>query len=123
MSAFGDLLHRLTATREELDAADERRTSLARGATPCAELAPRGRAKVTGVVAALTYRPRGESPALVARVFDGSGSIDLIFLGRRDVPGVDCGRRLVAEGMVSVEDGRRVMFNPDYHLLAKGPAA
>lgn len=123
MSALGNLLHRLTASRDELEAADERRTSLARGAAPCADLLPRRRAKVAGVVVALTYRPRGESPALVARLFDGSGSIDLVFLGRREVPGVDCGRRLVAEGMVAFEDGRQVMFNPDYHLLAKGPAA
>ena len=122
MSGLGQILHRLTASREELDAADERRASLLQGATPCAEVPPRTRAKVAGVVSALTYRPRGEAPALVAQLFDGSATIDLVFVGRHDVPGVEPGRRLVAEGMVAEEDGRRVMFNPDYQLIARAGA-
>ena len=41
MSGLGQLLHRLTATREELDAADERRASMLQGATACADVPPR----------------------------------------------------------------------------------
>lgn len=117
---LGQALHRLTASAEELDAADERRTSAAAGATPVAELVPRQRATVAGVVAALTYRPRDETPALVVQLFDGSGMVDLVFLGRRDVPGIEPGRRMTATGMVAEGRARRAVYNPAYDLLPRG---
>ncbi|WP_127127574.1 OB-fold nucleic acid binding domain-containing protein [Georgenia sp. SYP-B2076] len=122
-SRLGQLLHGLTASREELHADDERQTSAAHGATPVAELVPRRRAVVAGAISALTYRPRGQSPALVARLFDGSGSIDLVFLGRHDIPGIEPGRRLVAEGMVYEDAGHRTIFNPSYELIPRGQNA
>lgn len=119
-SRLGQMLHGLTASREELQADDERRASVAHGATPIAELVPRRITTVAGTVAALTYRPRGQAPALVARLFDGSGSIDLVFLGRRDVPGIEPGGHLVAHGMVYDDAGRRAIFNPAYELIPRG---
>jgi RecG-like helicase len=118
-----DALHRLTATREELEADDERRISHVPGATPVAEVVPRRRAVVAGTVTALTYRPRSQTPALTARLSDGTGSLGLIFLGRHDVPGIEPGRRLVAEGMVYDDHGRPAMFNPAYRLLPRTVSA
>lgn len=120
---LGQLLHRLTASTEELDAADERRSSAAAGATAVADLVPRRRDTVAGVVTALTYRPRGETPALVVQLFDGSGAIDLVFLGRRDVPGIEPGRRLTAGGMVAAGRSRHAIYNPAYELLPRGSRA
>ncbi|MFH5823048.1 OB-fold nucleic acid binding domain-containing protein [Georgenia sp. AZ-5] len=117
MSPLSGLLHRLTASREEIDADEERRTSRLLGATPVAEVAPRRRGRVAGVISSLTYRPQGEAPALVARLFDGTGSVDLVFLGRHEVPGIEPGRHLVAEGMVAEHAGRPVIFNPAYELV------
>ncbi|UNX53381.1 OB-fold nucleic acid binding domain-containing protein [Georgenia sp. TF02-10] len=115
-----DALHRLAASREELEAADELAICRAHGATPVAEVQPRRPARVYGVVSALTYRPRGQAPALVARLYDGSGTMDLIFLGRHEVPGIEPGRRLLAEGMVLDDRGRLAIFNPAYRLSPPG---
>ena len=82
-----------------------------------AEARPRERIEVGGVVVALTHRPSSEPPGLVARLDDGTGEIDLVWLGRRDVPGITPGRRLVAEGMVCTGAHRPTIFNPAYELL------
>jgi len=117
-----DRVRRLTASRTELEADEERRISHRPGCCPVRDLVPRRRATVAGKVAALTYRPKDRTPAVTARLTDGTGTIDLIFLGRREVRGVAPGRRLVAEGMVCDENGRPAMFNPNYRLLPRGSA-
>ncbi|WP_226899902.1 OB-fold nucleic acid binding domain-containing protein [Nonomuraea sp. CA-141351] len=64
----------------------------------------------------MTLRPRGGAPALEAELYDGSDVIDLVWLGRRKIAGIEPGRTVKAEGLVSVQDGRKVMFNPRYEL-------
>jgi hypothetical protein len=64
----------------------------------------------------VTLRPRGGAPALEAELYDGSDVIDLVWLGRRRIAGIEPGRLMRAEGLVSVQDGRKVMFNPRYEL-------
>ncbi|WP_223166312.1 OB-fold nucleic acid binding domain-containing protein [Nonomuraea sp. SYSU D8015] len=64
----------------------------------------------------MTLRPRGGAPALEAELYDGSDVIDLVWLGRRKIVGIEPGRTVKAEGLVSVQDGRKVMFNPRYEL-------
>lgn len=109
-------LHRLAASRSELEAEDERRARVP-GTVPVADLVARRRARVAGTVTALTYPPASEHPALVARLADGTGVLELVFLGRRDVPGIEPGRRLVVEGTVVEDRGRRLVYNPAYTLL------
>ncbi len=50
---------------------------------------------------------------------DGSGSIGVVFLGRRHIPGVEIGARLTAEGIAGEHRGRLVLLNPEYEL--RGP--
>lgn len=90
----------------------------AAGATPLGEVRPRRRERVSGVLSAVTYRPSTQVPALVGRLVDGSGEMEIVWLGRRTIPGVEPGRRLVAEGMVSRGRSGPRMYNPDYELLA-----
>ena len=42
---------------------------------------------VTGTIRALTLRPVGGVPALEAELYDGSGTIKLVWLGRRRIHG------------------------------------
>ena len=49
---------------------------------------------------------------------DESGGLGIVFLGRREVPGVRPGTRMVATGMVGDHGGRLAILNPDYVLLA-----
>jgi hypothetical protein len=59
-------------------------------------------------------------PALVAELYDGTGTLAVIWLGRRQIAGVEPGRRLRVEGMVTEQDGRPVLFNPRYELVPAG---
>ena len=58
------------------------------------------------------------TPALEAELFDGTGSVVLIWLGRREIPGIDTGRCVRVEGLVACSEGRKVMYNPSYELTA-----
>jgi len=111
------VLSRLTAHREELVAAEESERAAAVGGTPCAALSDRARTTVSGVLRTVTLRPRGGVPALEAELFDGSGSLEVIWLGRREIAGIAPGRRISVHGVVSCTHGRSVMYNPDYRLL------
>lgn len=115
-------LHRLTSSRGELDAEELREAARESGATPVADCADRVRATVTGTLRTVTLQPRAGVPALEAALFDGSATITLVWLGRRQILGVEPGRRLDATGLVTrAPGGERVMFNPKYTLHPRGP--
>jgi hypothetical protein len=117
---FKERLHRALASRAEIEADEERsRAAGARGCTPVSDLRDRARATVSGVLRSVTLRPREGVPALQAELFDGSGTLDLVWLGRREIHGVEPGRRLRAEGLVCLVDGRRTVFNPRYELAPR----
>ena len=98
--------------------ADEERADAHRsvGCPPVEQLRDRSRASVSGVIRSVTLRPREGVPALEAELYDGSGALDLVWLGRREIAGVTPGRRLKIEGLVCMIDGRRTVFNPRYEL-------
>ncbi|MFC5998250.1 OB-fold nucleic acid binding domain-containing protein [Quadrisphaera sp. GCM10027208] len=110
-------LSRLTADRDELAASEESALAAAFGGTPCSDLYDRVRTRVCGVLRTVTLRPRGGVPALEAELFDGSGTLTVIWLGRREIAGIEPGRRIVVTGLVSCSHGRSVMYNPAYELL------
>ena len=114
------LLARLLASQSEIEAVDERRFAHERGTTFASDTRPRSRAEVSGVLRSVTYRPRGRVPALLAEVYDGSGSVDLVWLGRRDVAGIEPGRRILASGMVCPGPRRNTIYNPRYELAPTG---
>lgn len=113
-------VRRALASADEV-AADEERHEAAghRGCVPVAELGDRRRASAAGVLRSVVLRPREGTPTVEAELYDGSGALDLVWLGRRTIAGVEPGRRIRVEGMVCDVDGRRTMFNPRYELRAK----
>ena len=46
---------------------------------------------VRGMVRSVTIRPQGNAPALEIELYDGSGSVSVVWLGRRRIPGIDAG--------------------------------
>ncbi len=115
-SVFRRALDRLTTTSEELEARDLLEESIDRGSTPVMRCTSGERVSVSGTIRALTLRPVGGVPALEAELFDGSGTLTLIWLGRRRIPGIDPGRSLSVHGRLTRQNGRAVMFNPAYEL-------
>jgi len=84
---------------------------------PVVEATWRSHVKVAGRVRSVRVQPRVGVPTLECTLIDDTGGITLVFLGRRKVPGITCGRRLVAEGTVGEHHGRLAILNPMYDLL------
>jgi hypothetical protein len=73
---------------------------------------------VFGTIRSVTIRPRAGTPALEAELFDGSGSVTLVWLGRRTIAGIEPGRQLRADGRITSGEGRKLIYNPRYELVA-----
>lgn len=82
-------------------------------------LRPRKRVSVEGVLASLTYHMNGDKPRLVGRLSDGTGTVELVWMGRRRIAGIEAGVLLRAHGMVSDSPRSLLIFNPDYELLGE----
>jgi len=110
---------RWTASQGEVHAQEEQDRAAQLGGTRVAELSCRRPATVSGVLQSVTLRPRAGVPALLAELYDGSGNLCLVWLGRRRIAGIEPGRRLRVTGMVTRSEGQISMFNPRYELVPR----
>lgn len=115
---FRRAVHRLTAQAHELDAEELQRQVDGSGAVAVSSCVDRTPVTVFGTVRSLTIRPRAGTPALEAELFDGSGVVTLVWLGRRTIAGIEPGRQLRAAGRIATHEGRRLIYNPRYELVA-----
>jgi len=93
-----------------------------RGTTPIGEVQWRTRVRIAGRVRSVRVQPRAGTANLECVLADDSGKVLLVFQGRRRIPGIQPGARLVAEGMIGDWAHRQAILNPDYELIA-GPDA
>jgi amino acid transporter len=94
----------------------------ARGTIPIGDAQWRQRVRVAGRVRSVRVQPRAGTSNLECLLADDSGMLLLVFQGRRRIPGIQPGARLVVEGMVGDWARRQAILNPDYELIA-GPDA
>jgi amino acid transporter len=94
----------------------------ARGTIPIGDVQWRNRVRVAGRVRSVRVQPRAGTSNLECLLADDSGMLLLVFQGRRRIPGIQPGARLVVEGMVGDWARRQAILNPDYELIA-GPEA
>lgn len=115
---FLHALRRLTASHDELESEDLQRSARESGATAVSECADRQRVVLRGTINTVTLKPAGNTHrSLEVDFHDGSGSVTLIWMGRREIPGIRAGTTIRVEGRISCHgDGRR-MYNPRYELL------
>lgn len=85
-------------------------------ATPIADARERSVVTVSGRIGHIEISPLDGPARLVAAVEDGSGAVELVFMGRRLIPGIRAGQRLHAQGRLIIEDGARRVYNPRYEL-------
>jgi amino acid transporter len=78
----------------------------------------RDRVTLTGRVRAMRVQPRAGVATLECTVAADSGSMTVVFLGRREIPGLHVGRIVMVEGVVGEHHGRLAMLNPRLELLA-----
>jgi amino acid transporter len=90
---------------------------LADRTTRIADAHHRDRVRVRGRVRSLRVQPRAGVATLECVIVDESGSMTIVFLGRREYAGLHIGRNLIAEGAVGEHHGRLAMLNPVVELL------
>jgi hypothetical protein len=114
-----ELLHDLAKSPVEHQADALREQSEDAGGDDLTALAPRHPACVCGTVRTVTLPPRRSVPALVAEVWDGNGSVNLVWIGRRSIAGIEPGVFVRARGRVAEVRGNPTIFNPSYEIVPK----
>ena len=108
----------LLAPKAEQEIREVQHQVRASGATAINTCAGGARTTVCGVLKTVSLRPRAGVPAVEADLFDGTGHLTIVFLGRRSIGGIEPGRKIIATGRINCPDGVKMMFNPRYELLA-----
>lgn len=117
---FRRMLNRLSSSQEDLHSEELREDTLAVGCTRICDCHDRQIVSVTGTLRAVTIQPRAGVPALEAELFDGTAALNVVWLGRRNILGIEPGRKIIASGRVAMNRGRPVLFNPKYELRPVG---
>ena len=115
---FRRALSRLTTDEQELHGRELQSEAVSAGATHVSDCCVGEPVCVAGQLRAVVLRPRAGVPTLEAELYDGTGTVTLIWLGRRRIRGIDPGRSLVARGRLTRQDGRPTIYNPSYELRA-----
>lgn len=114
LAAFKDLAK--SATEHE---ADEIRQQTLEQLPLTEDLADRRVARVCGVIRSVTMPARGSVPILLAEVFDGRTAVNLVWIGRRRIAGIEPGALISAHGRVAMRPEGATIFNPPYTLLPR----
>lgn len=117
MGLFGRMFRRLAVDEAERRSATIRDWAASvPGATAIGSVEPRTVARVAGVVEGIRVRPREGVPAIEAVVTDGSGRVTAVWLGRRTLPGLTIGTRMVLEGRLGGNPTALQVVNPRYEF-------
>lgn len=114
------IFDRLASSQEDLHSEELLKDTAKVGCTPIRDCRDREVVTVTGTLRTVTLRPRAGVPALEAELYDGSAPLDVVWLGRRSIAGIEPGRKIIASGRIALNRGRPVLFNPKYELRPVG---
>ena len=84
------------------------------GATPILDCCRGQVVTACGVLRSVTVRPVAGSPALEADLYDGSGHLRLVWLGRRHIHGIEAGR-LAGLTPIVINRAKQVMGQIEKH--------
>lgn len=91
------------------------------GITPLAACVPGDVVSVSGTIQSVTIRPAGRAPGTDVEIYDGSGKVHVVWMGRRRIPGVVTGRGIVVHGRMTCTTDNPTIFNPRYELAPLAP--
>lgn len=123
-SSIREAAHRFSRSSAAIERDELREAATERGGTPIEECQDRQIAECCGTVRYTSLRPRTDSvPAFVVGLDDGTRMMQLVWLGRRSIAGVEPGVYLTVKGRVLHRRGMPTIFNPDYEIrAAPGPS-
>jgi RecG-like helicase len=81
-----------------------------------AGIRPQSRVVITGTIRRTGTTTVGSSPAYHLTLADGSGELDVLFLGWSSVAGLRPGARVTVEGRAGTHDRRLTLWNPRYRI-------
>jgi cytochrome c-type biogenesis protein CcmE len=84
--------------------------------TRIAEAPSRQPVRIAGVVKRITVYPAEGSEAVEAVISDGTGEISVVWMGRRSIPGLRLGTRVVVKGVLAEGHAGRKMVNPKFEF-------
>jgi RecG-like helicase len=116
-SRISRALRRLASSNAELESEELQKQVRDAGAIPIRTCEDRQQVALTGTIATVTLNPRDGHPALEVELRDGSGAVTVVWLGRRQISGIEAGRTIKVWGRISCHENRRVLYNPRYELL------
>jgi RecG-like helicase len=86
------------------------------GAVPISEAPTRTPVTLAGVVRRITVHPEHGLEALEALLTDGTAEMSVLWMGRRSIPGLTLGTRVVVQGVVGEQKQGRRMVNPRFEF-------
>ena len=89
--------------------------------TPMQELSERTRTTVAGRVRSMRVQPWSGTPSLECTLADETGSITVVFFGRRSVGGVRTGTVMSVTGIAGRHHGILAILNPEYTIISSPP--
>jgi len=76
-------------------------------------LAPdRSPVRLAGIVRRISVLPIEGIQSLEATVTDGTGEVNVVFMGRRNIQGLSLGTRVIVQGVIGEQRGVRRIVNP-----------
>lgn len=118
---LGRLSARLTEPLDDLDAVDLAGSVKSTGCSRVADSDRGALATLTGRIRTVQSGGGEDCLGVTAEMFDGTEAIELCWLGRRSIPGIETGRYLRVTGRIGVRGSHKIMFNPRYELLRGQP--
>lgn len=88
------------------------------GVATIADVPIRTPVKLAGVVRRITVHPEHGLEALEALLTDGTGEVSVLWMGRRSIPGLTLGTKVVLQGVVGEQRQGRRMVNPSFEFSA-----
>lgn len=119
MNAISKAYRKFTATTAELESVElqdqfggqtEIQTQLIGQCQPGAQV------EVVGNIRSVSVQPSSNSPSFEIELYDGSGVITVVWMGRRTIPGIVAGRTIKVCGRLTCNTERPAIFNPRYEL-------
>lgn len=126
MAVLGSMRARFSralAPPEELDSQVLKSRVVELGAVAIAEAQPGQPCVLSGVLTSITIHPAGSAQGLEAELFDGTGRVRLVWMGRGRMGGIAPGRSLTVEGRLVAGRLMPTMYNPRYSLWPRGEGA
>jgi RecG-like helicase len=112
------MIRRLRSGSAEAESSQHANSAGSSAITVIAQAKQRQFVELRGAIRALQTKPRQGIPWLEADFSDGTGNIKLVWMGRRQIPGISTGRKLKVSGRLAAAAADQYqLYNPRYELL------